>query len=151
MDTVLRALLVFVALWILIRISGRRTLGKLTSFDFVLFLIIGGATQRALTGEDYSLTNAALIVSTLILLNVLLSLAEARFPSLTKWLKGVPMVIVEHGRPLPWRLRSSRVTEDEIMAVARETHGLERMEQIKFAILEASGHISIIPEQGEQP
>ena len=70
MDSVLKALVVFLVLFVLIRLSGRRTLAELSTFDFILFLIIGGATQRALVGEDYSLTNAFIVVVTLILADI---------------------------------------------------------------------------------
>jgi uncharacterized membrane protein YcaP (DUF421 family) len=145
MDSALRAMIVFVVLWAMIRLSGRRLLGELTSFDFVLLLIIGGATQRALTGQDYSIANAFIIVATLISMNVLLSLVEGWFPALGKWINGVPTILVEDGHFLHWRMRRARVSEGEIMAEARRLHGLERLDQIKFAVLEASGHISIIP------
>jgi len=148
MDTVIKAAIVFAVLFMLIRASGRRVLGEMTSFDFVLLLIIGGATQRALTGEDYSLVNAFIIVATLFFLDVALSLAESRFPWLGKWLNGLPMIVVEHGRGLPWWLRRARLTEAEVMVAARRHHGLEQIGQVKFAILEANGQISIIPEIG---
>src|SRR5437588_7146719 len=146
MDSALRAVIVFAVLWLLIRLSGRRTLGEVTNFDFVLFLIIGGATQRALTGQDYSLLNAFIIVVTLLALNVILSFVETWFPRTRPWLNGLPIVLVEHGRLLQWRMRRSRLTEPEILADARQLHGLERLDQIKFAILEDDGSISVIPE-----
>jgi len=150
MDSALRAIIVFAVLWLLIRLSGRRTLGEVTNFDLVLFLIIGGATQRALTGQDYSLLNAFIIVVTLLMLNVLLSFVETWFPRARPWLNGIPMIIVERGRALRWRMRRSRVTEPEILSAARQLHGLERLDQIKFAILEDDGSISIIPEGGSK-
>ena len=149
MDSALRAIIVFAVLWLLIRLSGRRTLGEVTNFDFVLFLIIGGATQRALTGQDYSLLNAFIIVVTLLVLNVILSFVETWFPRARPWLNGLPMIVVEHGRPLRWRMRRARLTESEILATARQVHGLERLDQIKIAILEDDGSVSIIPEPGE--
>jgi uncharacterized membrane protein YcaP (DUF421 family) len=145
MDTVIRSVIIYFVLWALLRLSGRRTLGKLTSFDFVLLLVIGGVTQRALLGQDYSVTNALLVVVTLILTDVSLSLLEREFPWLARILDGEPMIIVEDGRPLTRRLRRARLTAEQVLESARNRHGLERMEQIKYAIFEASGDISIIP------
>jgi uncharacterized membrane protein YcaP (DUF421 family) len=145
MDTIIRSLVIYFILWGLLRLSGRRTLGQLTSFDFVLLLIIGGATHRALLGQDYSVTNALLVVVTLILTDVALSLLQREFPPLSKILDGVPMIVVEEGRPLRERLKRARLTPDQVLASARHRHGLERMEQIKYVIFEASGEISIIP------
>jgi uncharacterized membrane protein YcaP (DUF421 family) len=148
MDSVIKALVVYLVLWLVIRSSGRRTLGQLTVFDFILFLIIGGAAQRALMGQDYSLTNAFLVIITFVAIDILLSFVERDVPSVAKILKGVPTIVVENGHVLSGRLRRARLTEDEVLEAARHSHGLERMDQIKFAILEASGRISIIPREG---
>ncbi len=146
MDSAIKAVIVYLGLWVLVRLTGRRALGQLTAFEFILFLIIGGATQRALLGQDYSLTNAFIVVATLVGMDILLSLLERDFAVARKVLKGVPMIVVENGRPLSGRIRRARLTEDEIMEAARLRHGLESMEQVKFAILETSGEISIVPQ-----
>jgi uncharacterized membrane protein YcaP (DUF421 family) len=149
MDTIIKAALVFFVLWAILRISGRRTLGQMTAFDFVLFLIIGGATQRALTGEDYSLINALLLVSTFVVLDVGLSLIETHFKGAKRVLVGLPMIVVENGKLLKDRVLRARVTEGEILEAARKLEGLERLDQIKFAVLEANGSFTIVPENGE--
>ncbi len=146
MDTIFKAVIIYLLLWIVIRLSGRRTLAQMTSFDLILLLIIGGATQRALTGEDYSLVNAFLLVMTLASLNVGMSLIETASPRLAKFITGTPTVLVEHGRFLHNRMRRARVTEHEILEAARYDQGIDQLDQIRFAVLEASGKISIIPE-----
>lgn len=145
MDSIVKATVVFFVLWAIVRVSGRRTLGEMTAFDFVLFLIIGGATQRAITGEDYSLTNALLLVSTFVALDVALSIVDLKSPFMRRVLNATPTILVDNGHLLARRMRRARVTEKNIMEAARRLHGLERMEQIKFAILEANGDISIVP------
>lgn len=145
METVVRTAIVYFLLWALLRLSGRRTLGKMTSFDFVVMLIIGGATQRALLGQDYSVTNGLLVVVTLIGIDVSLSLLQRDFPPLSKLLSGEPMIVVEEGQPLKARLAKARLSAEQVLEAARQSHGLERMDQIKFAVLEAGGDISIIP------
>src|SRR6185312_6836424 len=101
-------------------------------FDFVLFLIIGGATQRALTCEDYSLINALLLVATFVVLDVGLSLIEANFSGAKRVLVGLPMIVVDNGKLLKERVLRARVTEGEILEAARKLQGLERLDQIKF-------------------
>lgn len=145
MDSVLKAVVVFFVLWAIIRISGRRTLGEMTAFDFVLFLIIGGSTQRAITGQDYSLTNALILVATFVALDIALSIVELKSPFMRRVLNATPTIVVENGRLLAHRMRRARVTEDNVLEAARQLHGLERLDQIKFAILEATGDISIVP------
>jgi uncharacterized membrane protein YcaP (DUF421 family) len=147
MDSVLKSIVVYFVLWLVIRSTGRRTLGQLTVFDFILFLIVGGAAQRALMAQDYSLTHAFLVIATFVIIDIGVSFVERDVPSIAKILKGVPTVVVENGQALSGRLRRARITEEEVLEAARRTHGLERMDEIKFAILEASGRISIIPKE----
>lgn len=145
MNVILRAAIVYFVLLILFRIAGKRSFQQITTFDFVLLLIVSEATQQALVGDDPSITAAFLVVATFIVIDIGLSLVKERAPRLEKWMEGVPTVIVEHGRPLKDRMLKVRVDENDVLAAARESQGLERMEQIKFAVLERGGAISIIP------
>ena len=132
--------------WLFFRLAGRRSLTELTTFHFVLLLIIAEGVQQALLGPDYSVTNGLLVVLTLLVLDIALSWWQRRYPRVGKWFNGVPMVIVEDGRPLEQLMRMARVDEDEVLEAARRLQGLERMDQIKYAVLERSGGISIIPK-----
>ncbi|HEX3034968.1 MAG TPA: YetF domain-containing protein [Thermodesulfobacteriota bacterium] len=147
MDAVLRGTAIYLFLLVLLRFAGRRTLGQLTTFDFVLLLIISEATQQALLGEDFSITNAFLVIMTMIGLDIGLSLLKQRFIRLQDWLEGMPIVLIENGRLLKDRMNKERVDEDDILQAAREAQGIERIEQIKYAVLERTGGISIIPKR----
>ncbi|MBM3104084.1 DUF421 domain-containing protein [Pseudomonas sp. P66] len=147
MDSILRAAGMYVALMLLFRVAGRRSLGDLTTFDFVLLLIIGEATQQALLGDDFSFVNAMLVISTLIVLDVGLSLAKLNSKRLARLLDGHATLVVEHGRFLHHRMRRARLTEDDILESARDSQGIEKLEQIKFAIIERNGKISVIAEE----
>ncbi len=146
MDAILRGLAVYVFLLLLFRIAGRRTLSEMTSFDFVLLLIVSEATQNAMIGNDYSVTNGVLVILTLIGLDIGLSVMKQRFPAMERYLDGLPLIIVDEGRPLKELMEKARVDEEDILSSARDKHGLERMEQIKYAVLERNGGISIIPK-----
>ncbi|GMV63903.1 MAG: hypothetical protein AMXMBFR74_30700 [Parvibaculum sp.] len=146
MDAVLRAGAIYIFLLLLFRISGRRTLSEITTFDFILLLIIGEATQQGLLGDDFSVTNALLVIVTLIVMDIALSLFKEYVPIAGKLLDGMPMVLVENGQPLRDRMKKARVDEYDIMEEARRAQGLERMDQIKYAVLEVSGAISIVPK-----
>lgn len=151
MESVLRAGTMFVVLLLLFRVTGRRTLGETNTFDFVLLLIISEATQQAMLGDDPSMTNAVLVTATLLLCNILLSLLKRRLDLAAKVLEGVPTLIVAHGRPLRDRLHQARLDDEDVLSAARQLQGLERMEQIRFAVLETSGKISIVPWQDAPP
>ncbi len=146
MDAITRATLIYVALLVLFRIAGRRTLMQMTSFDFILLLIVSEATQNAMLGDDYSVTNGLLVIVTLIGLDILFSHVKRWSPGAEKWLDGLPMVVVDNGKPLKDLMIRARIDERDVLSAAREKQGLERMDQIKYAVLEASGGISIIPK-----
>jgi uncharacterized membrane protein YcaP (DUF421 family) len=146
MESVIRAAVVYVILLVLFRIAGKRSLAEITSFDLVLLLIISEATQQAMIDNDNSMTNSLLLVSTLIGMNILLSVVTKRWKSFDKLVEDVPLVILKNGEPIRERMRKERVDEDDIMEAARASEGLERLDQIKYAILERTGHITIVPK-----
>ena len=147
MDAVLRAAAVFVFLTIVFRIAGRRTLMEMTTFDFILLLILSEATQNAMIGNDYSVTNGVLVILTLVGVDILFSLIKQRFPTVETWLDGKPMVVVSKGRPIKDLMARARIDEDDVLQAARERQGLARMDDIDYAVLEISGGISVIPKR----
>jgi uncharacterized membrane protein YcaP (DUF421 family) len=146
MESVFRSAAVYLALLLIFRISGKRSLAQITTFDFVLLLIIAETTQQALLGDDYSVTNALLSILTLIGIDIGLSLWSRRAPWLDKLLEETPVIVVKDGKPLQGPMAQERLDETEILAAARELQGLERMEQIKYAVLECDGKLTIIPK-----
>jgi uncharacterized membrane protein YcaP (DUF421 family) len=116
-----------------------------TAFDLVLLLIIGEATQQALLGDDFSVTNAFLVIITLLGIDIGLSLLKERVPSFGRATEGRPMVVVYDGEPLEREMRWARIAIDDVLEEARASQGIERLEQIKYAIIERTGSISVIP------
>jgi uncharacterized membrane protein YcaP (DUF421 family) len=123
MDPVLRGFIIYFAVWLFIRLSGRRTLAELTTFDFVLLLIIAEATQQALLGDDFSVTNGLLLVLTLITINIALAVLQRYWPPIGKVFNGVSMVIVEEGRPLRELMERARVEDEDVLEAARRFRG----------------------------
>jgi uncharacterized membrane protein YcaP (DUF421 family) len=145
MDAVLRAGAIYVFLLVLMRLSGRRTLSQMTPFDLVLLLIVAEATQQGLLGNDFSVTNAFLVITTLIGLDILMTSLTHRVRWLDRWVNTLPLVLIHDGEVLDDRLDKARVSKEDILEQARATQGIERIEQIKYAVLERGGGISIIP------
>ena len=98
MDAVLRALAIYFFLLILFRITGKRSVAQITVFDFVVILIVAEATQQAMLGDDFSVTNAFIVVGTLIAIDLGLSLIASRSDAVAKLTEGVPLVLVEDGK-----------------------------------------------------
>jgi uncharacterized membrane protein YcaP (DUF421 family) len=147
MESVIRGLAVYFFLLLIFRVSGKRTLSENTNFDLVLLLIISETTQQAMVDNDHSMTNAFLLIMTLIGASVALSLLKQRLPVVEKWLDGAPVVIIEKGRLLKDRMDKTRVDEADILEAARELQGLERLDQIKYAIVERNGAITVVPAE----
>lgn len=147
MDVVLRAVGVYLVLLVILRLSGKRTMAQVTTFDFILLLIISEAISEALVGEDSSLTAAAIVVITLVLLERLSDYVSWRLPRVKRVLESVPVVLVKDGRPIQDVMDRERISSDDVLSAARETQGLESMDQIRWAVLETSGEISVVPRQ----
>ncbi len=147
METVLRAASMYLLLMVVFKIAGRRTLMEMTSFDLILLLIISEATQQALLGDDFSVTGAGLTIVTLIVIDILFGVMKTRFPRMERPIDGSSLILVEEGKLLRQRAKRAGVDEEDILQSARSSQGLERLDQIKFAILEKTGKISIIPKE----
>jgi uncharacterized membrane protein YcaP (DUF421 family) len=143
-ESILRAAAIYVFLMILLRILGRRTVGQMTNFDLLLLLLLGNL-KPVLNGTDYSLTNAFLVALTLVTINVIFVFVKTRFKSVGEAINGVPLVLVENGKVIEDHLKKSRMSREDILSAGRLLRGVSRVEQMKFAILEKTGDISVIP------
>jgi uncharacterized membrane protein YcaP (DUF421 family) len=145
MDAVLRALFIYLILMLVFRATGKRSMAQLTTFDFVLLLIIGEATQQALLGEDFSLTNASIVIVTLIVVDVAIARLARRSARLKRIVESLPVVLLRDGRMQTPQMEAQGIEAETIRERARVEHGLGSLAQVEHAVLEASGQISIIP------
>jgi uncharacterized membrane protein YcaP (DUF421 family) len=147
MDAILRGVVVYLLLLIIFRIAGKRSLAEVTTFDLVLTLIISESIQQALIDGDDSLTNAFLVVIALVGSDILLSHVKQRWPRVEHLLQGMPMVILEDGKPKLDRMGRERVDEQDILQAARQQEGLRSLEELDYAVLEPSGDITVVPKR----
>ena len=146
MDAVFRGVAVYGFLVIVFSVLGRRTLVQTTNFDLLLLIIIGQSTQLALLGDDYSVTNAVLLILTLLGLHLGLAAVKDRLPKAHRVLGGgPPVVVVVDGEFLDDPASAVGVGPDDVLLAARQLHGLERMAQVRYALVERTGAISIVP------
>jgi uncharacterized membrane protein YcaP (DUF421 family) len=146
-QAVLRPAIIYAGVFLLLRFTGKHSLGSITTFDFVLLLIISESVSAALLAGDDSIPSALIAAATLVFVDVILSLIKQQSKAIDRVLEDEPIVLVAHGKCLHDRMKKERVDEDDILESARLMHGLERMDQIRFAVLERGGDISIIPEK----
>lgn len=144
MDAIIRAIIIYLFLLVIFRFSEKRTLAESSPFDLILLLIISEATQGALINNDNSIINAIVVITTLIAINLALAFLKYKYKFLQKAVEGGPLVLIDNGVIFKDRMYKERIDEDEILSSAREV-GLIAINQIKYAILETSGKINIIP------
>lgn len=150
MESIIKAVIVYVVLLVLFRMAGKRTLAEVTPFDLVLLLIISEATQQALVDTDNSMTHAFLLVGTLIGLNILLSTVKVRSKRTEHVLDSAPLLIVENGKAIESHMNKERIDVDDVLDAAREMHGIASLEEIRYAVLERNGKISIVPAESSK-
>ena len=146
MDSVLRGLAVYFFLLLVFRISGKRSINQITMFDFVMLLIISETTQQALLSEDFSVTNSFILITTIMGVDIIISYIKRKWKQVDKIIDGIPTILVNKGKLVKEAVDNTRLDEEDILESARKIHGLERMDQINYAILEKDGNISIIPK-----
>jgi len=148
MDIVVRAAVVFVFVWLVLRALGKRELGELTAFELVLLFIIGDLVQQSITGKDTSITAAILAISTITLLILAQSYATFRWKRARPILDGTPVVLIHRGRVIAPVLRRQRMTEDDLREAAR-AQGIADLGHVTFAVLENGGKVSFIKDDAE--
>ena len=139
----------FFFLWTVTRITGRSTLGELSTFELLLYVTMGDLVQQAVTQQDYSVTSAFLAVGVFTLLTVALSYSAWKWPRLTSLVKGSPVPVIEGGKMLPDAMRGQQVSFSDLATAARQ-QGIRRVSDIEVAVLEADGRMSFFTYEDEQ-
>lgn len=145
-EFILRAVVVYVVVLGMVRLSGKRPLGQITPFDVLLVVLLGNAVQNALLGTDTSLGGGLLLAATLILLNYGVGWVSTRSRRIERLVEGEPVVIARDGRLFDTVLRREQVTRADFEAAMRQ-QGCLGVEDVELALLEINGHITIIPRK----
>lgn len=149
MEIVLRAVVIFFFLWAITRVVGRSTLGELSTFELILFVTMGDLVQQGVTQQDYSMTAAMLAVGTFALLTIVLSWLNVRSRRARRIVHGRPVVIFQHGEPRSEAMNHERVSFADFYAAARQ-QGIEHLEEVRLAVLEANGQISFFAQDAAE-
>ncbi|MBO9881040.1 YetF domain-containing protein [Xanthomonas sp. D-109] len=146
-EFVFRAVVVYVAVLVMVRVSGKRAMGQLTPFDMLLIVLLGNAVQNALLGEDTSLGGGLLLAATLIALNFTVGLVTSRSARVERWIEGEPVVLARDGHVFRQVLRRELVSHADFEAAMRQ-QGCEGIDDVRLALLETNGHITILSNKG---
>jgi len=144
-EKILRSVVVYLFILLAFRFTGKRQVGQLTPFDLVLLLIISNVVQNALIGNDNSLGGGILGAATILALNYLVEEIAFRFKPMRRFLEGEPTILIHNGKILDQHLRRERITLEDLHAAIRK-NGVAGVENVRFAVLEENGQISVIPK-----
>lgn len=139
----LRALIVYAFLLTVLRISGKRQVAQLSPFDFVLLLVLSNAVQNSMNGGDNSLVGGLVSALTLVLINFALGYAVFRSRKIAHVVEGHLEILVHDGVLYRQALLRQKLTEQDLESAMRIA-GIEDIKDIRLAILETNGHISVI-------
>lgn len=124
---------------------GKRQVGQLTTFDFLLLLLLANAVQNAMTGPDTSLAGGLVAAGTLFALNVIIGGIVRRSTKAEHFIEGTPTILIRHGQILNQNLAREGITREDLLRALRE-HGVETVEDVRAAILEVDGTVSVVKE-----
>lgn len=147
MNTILRTILIFAFLLLLTKGWRKRSLTDISTFDFLLIAIIAVLAAVAIIGQNPSFTNMVIAVLAIAGLDYGLVLLRKRYKKVDTFLEQSPVIILEHGQPIPERLQEAGLFEADILEAARRLQGIQKLEEIRYAVLEKNGAITIIPEE----
>ena len=150
-DVVLRTAIVYLFVVAAIRISGKREVGQMSVLELVVILVLSDAVQNSMVGENTTLWGGLVAVVTLLGLDFAIKWITGRSRTLRNVIEGEPRLLVRDGRLLDKALREEKIDADDVRAAVR-AHGLTRIDEVRLAVLETDGSISVIPlEQGTTP
>jgi uncharacterized membrane protein YcaP (DUF421 family) len=147
MDIVLRASVAYLFILFLMRVVGRRELSSMEPSDVILLVVIGDLVQNGVTQSDDSVTGIVLAAGTIGLLATATAFVTFRSKRIRNVIEGEPVILVQDGRLIERNMKNERLTEDEILEQARLQQGVETLDDVKWAVLETSGSISIVKKR----
>jgi uncharacterized membrane protein YcaP (DUF421 family) len=146
MDLVIRATVIVLVVFVVMRAVGKRELSALEPFDVILLVVIGDLVQQGITQSDYSVTGAVVVIVTVALLSVALAFVNFRLRRVRRVLEGEPIVLVDDGQIIERNMRRERITPDDLESEGRQQQ-VASIEEMRWAVLENNGRISVIPRR----
>ena len=149
LEILFRTAIIYIAVLIGMRLSGKRQVGQMTPFDLVVLLLIANAVQNAMTGPDTSVIGGLVAAATLLGFNAVVSRLALRNKLVRRAVEGDPTLLIHAGRVVRSHLAEEKIGEEELLQALRE-HGVEKIEDVQGAVLEIDGSISVIKKDEMQ-
>jgi uncharacterized membrane protein YcaP (DUF421 family) len=145
-EFVLRALLVYIFLFLVLRLTGKRQVGQLAPFDLVLLLVLSNAVQNSMNGGDNTVTAGVVLVLTLVGVNAVMGYFSFKNKKVELLMEGKPQILVHNGVVDEEVIAREKISRHELIAAIRQA-GISEITQVHVAILENTGRISVIGKQ----
>ena len=149
-DVAVRTAVVYLALLLGLRLTGKRQVGQFTPFDLLLLLLLANAVQNAMVGPDVSLLGGLVAAATLLVLNGIVAAVSRRTQTAARFLEGTPTLLIRHGGVLEENLVREGISREDLLRALRE-HGIDNPDLVRSAILEVDGSISVLREDEAPP
>ena len=146
LEIVARVLLVYFALLLMVRLSGKREIGELGPMDLLAMLLLSETVSPALTRQDTSISAGLTAAATLLTATFVVDWVTHRSGAVERWIEGRPLVVIEHGRVRHALLKRLRISDEELATALRE-QGLEAPADVLKAVVETTGRITVIPNK----
>lgn len=141
-EFIVRGAVVYIVLLVLVRISGKRTIGQFTPFDLLVVMLLSEGVSSSLSGGDNSLIGGLLVAATLIGLNMLIALASSRSSKVSEIVDGSAVLLGRDGKFFDKVVKQCRLAESDLEEALRESDC--SLEEMQCAFLEADGDITIM-------
>ena len=148
-EFILRAVVVYVFLLVLLRMTGKRQVGQMAPFDLVLLLVLSNAVQNSMNGGDNSITGGLILAVSLVLINWGVAWLTYRSKRLERLIEGRPVILVHDGHVDSKSLAEVKMTRHELESALR-AQGCAGPEEVRFAVLENNGNVSVIRRNNHQ-
>lgn len=144
-ELILRGTLIYIFMFVIMRFWGKKHLGELTAFDFILLLFMSEAVQNSLVDDDKSIFGGMIVIATFLFWNVVVNKLTYRFRKLEKIIDGEPKILIKDGRIDETVLKKEQITQQELHEAIRE-QGVLEIGKVKQATIETNGHISVVQQ-----
>ncbi len=145
-ELVLRGVIVYIAVLVMMRISGKRTVGEFTPFDVIVLMLLSEAASNSMTGGEESVQGGLIVVATLIGLNYLSAFLSTRSRMVDKLLQGRPVVLIRRGKVIKDALLANNMPENDLREAMR-SQAIRRYEDVELALLEPDGEVSFFKRE----
>lgn len=149
LDIALRSAVIYLVVIVGLRLLGKKHVAQLSIVDLVLILLISNAVQNAMVGDDSSLLGGVVAAVVLLVMNYILTAVLYRYRPMDRVFQGTPTLLVHNGTAIFSHLEGEKITIEELERVVRE-HGIGSLTEVKSAVMEVDGTISVVSRSGNE-